>query len=60
MYQGRNRLLAAHKERVKKVKPVSKEEQVRELRKKGYLLREICEITGLSYSLVQKYAKGVK
>lgn len=31
---------------------------IKSLRKQGYLLKEICEITKLSYPTVQKYAKG--
>ena len=33
-------------------------EKVQELRSKGLLLNDICRITKLSYSTVQKYAKG--
>ena len=32
---------------------------IRELRKNGKLLREICEITNISYPTVQKYAKEI-
>lgn len=33
--------------------------QIQELRNKGYLLKEICKLTKLSYPTVQKYAKEV-
>ena len=44
------------------VEPVNKtskeiQNKIKELRKKGYLLREICEITKISYPTVLKYAK---
>lgn len=32
--------------------------QIKELRNKGYLLKDICSITGLSYPTVIKYTKG--
>jgi len=35
-------------------------EQIKDLRLKGYLLKEICEITNISYPTVQKYAREVK
>ena len=34
--------------------------QIKDLRLKGYLLKEICEITNISYPTVQKYAREVK
>lgn len=47
------------------VSPVNKTSQevidkIREMRATGMLLREICEVTGISYPTVLKYAKGVK
>lgn len=32
--------------------------KIHEMRKNGFLLKEICSATGLSYPTVQKYAKG--
>jgi hypothetical protein len=48
----------------KGVSPVNKTsrttiETIREMRRSGMLLREICESTGLSYPTVQKYSKEV-
>ena len=36
----------------------STRQKIVELRNNGYLLKEICVITKLSYPTVQKYAKG--
>lgn len=49
----------------KGVSPVNKTdaetiEKIREYRRSGLLLREICELTGLSYVTVIKYAKGAQ
>ncbi len=49
----------------KGVEPINKTdrrtiEAIRELRRKGLLIKDICEITKLSYPTVQKYAKGIK
>lgn len=46
------------------IPPINKTSQelidrIRALRREGYLLGEIMQITGLSYQTVQKYAKGV-
>lgn len=46
------------------VEPVNKasvdvQKQIKELRANGYLLKDICTITGLSYPTVLKYAKAV-
>ena len=46
------------------IEPINKtkkdiQNKIIELRKNGYLLREICNITKLSYPTVQKYAKEV-
>jgi DNA invertase Pin-like site-specific DNA recombinase len=47
---------------VSPVNKTSKEviDKIREMRATGMLLREICEVTGISYPTVLKYAKGVK
>lgn len=44
------------------IEPINKtaielREKVKELRKRGYFLKDICKITNLSYPTVQKYAK---
>ena len=31
--------------------------EIKELRKKGYYLKDICKIVNISYPTVQKYAK---
>jgi hypothetical protein len=46
------------------VEPINKTDieirnKIKELRVKGYYLKEICKITNLSYPTVQKYAKEV-
>ena len=46
------------------VEPINKTKieirnKIKDLRTKGYLLNEICELVNLSYPTVQKYAKEV-
>lgn len=46
------------------IEPINKtniqiRKKIIELRKNGYLLKDICKITNLSYPTVQKYAKGL-
>lgn len=48
----------------KGIEPINKtnieiRKQIQELRNKGYLLKDICKLTNLSYPTVQKYAKEV-
>ena len=58
-FQKREDFVPVKVVKVTEARPLTEEEQVKTLRKSGLTLKKICEVTGLSYAKVQKYAKEV-